>query len=160
MSCTNVAMAAIVWLFFCPTTTALPSFKKDVAIKGAVFFLFGLAPGLYFFNWWPYNLSLTMYSGMSMEAQLTFDLAGKDCFPLDVQDLMDEDKLEATIEFDDWTNLLYNVPTYSSTYVYQSIAKKWCPCLLEHHGSLHLFKFHRIDREPKIITIDCETLLK
>lgn len=126
----NVMMVTMVGLLFFnnPLPTHLISKAYSTIL---VILLLGLMPILNIFGYWDASLSLTMYSGVTVEGVLYWDEVDDNCIPEDAQSEIRayDESTRRRMYIDDWTYKSLQTPAYANETVYEYMAKDFCSCV-------------------------------
>ncbi|MCH2044157.1 MAG: hypothetical protein MK212_08430 [Saprospiraceae bacterium] len=157
----NVAMVLMVLVVFTRKDNDNAITQQIKWIHYPVIFLFTLAPTLHFFNAWPYNLSLTMYSGMPLEAEMIFDDTGHECLDTGYEPEMGfHSDTETSLNIADLSTLFLEIPAFAEEFYYRRVAKHYCKCLGAHKMYLQLERKHRFAKQAAKRKITCKQLLR
>ena len=121
-------------------------------------YLLFIAPILNIFGYWQYNLSNTMYSGLSLEIELVLNDDGVNCFPAKFNNnkvYEYESDSSFAFDLDDWVLNELNVPYYSEQWIIPYFQKKYCTCLMQYKGFIRIEKSFRWTKNKEITIINC-----
>lgn len=157
----NVAMVLMVLVIFTRKDNDPVLTEQIKPLHYPIIFLFTLAPALHFFHAWPYNLSLTMYSGIPLEAEMIFDDTGHDCLDISYEPEMGfHSDTETSLNIADLSTLFLEIPAFAEEFYYKRVAKHYCKCLGPHNMYLQLERKYRFTKEPVKKKITCKKLLR
>jgi hypothetical protein len=124
----NVVMIALILLLFTKTDVTFGEIvwrNKFVAQKLVLLF-FGVMPALSFFGYWPYDLSVALYTANLTTANLLVSEGDMARLPPSVQPYVKTIPGHLVLRIQDWTFGEMNVPPYAEIQSFTAAAKKVC----------------------------------
>ncbi len=155
----NVGMCAGLYLLFWNIDRQLlwGSLKQTVITQVYAFLLF-FAPILQLFGFWQYNLSNTMYSGLSLEVEFVGLDKGMGCFPAKFNNgkiYGVETDSSFIFDLDDWVMNEFEAPYYAEEWIIPVLQKKYCPCLGQYNGFIRIERASRWHKQKEQKIIPC-----
>lgn len=127
----NLAMIAfLLILFFRRTGDLAPQdiiWGRGFAFQKVALIMFGVLPGLSFFNLWDHYLSSALYSGNRNSGVVYVSDDVFDRLPDSIEDHVYEDGPDRNgLDINDWSLGELNVPSYPEIRIYRNVARRIC----------------------------------
>lgn len=126
-------MALCVLLFRYADTAELPSLWYKKTSYLVVTLLFGILPAGLLVDAWPAHLSLSMYSGRTIEGAFIVARGHEGCLPPSAlpywETLVEDDSTLLQLPLDNWSTPVLGTPAYPGEASYKQMARKLCDCV-------------------------------